>query len=74
MTKTEFSNFISKKLAPIRDKSSYMNASFDYFMKSGTANASFLDLMEDICTEYASKILNENKSGEKLLDEKIDNE
>lgn len=59
MNNSEFSEFASKKLAPLRHDG-FERASFKYFLESGTVNASFLQLLKELCDDYHAKILNEN--------------
>lgn len=62
MNNSEFSEFASKKLAPLRHDG-FERASFKYFLESGTVNASFLQLIKELCDEYHEKILNGNILG-----------
>ena len=68
MNNIEFSEFASKKLAPLRHDG-FERASFKYFLESGTVNASFLQLIKELCDEYHEKILNGNilESSESFL-------
>lgn len=58
MNNSEFSQLASKKLAPLRHDG-FERASFKYFLESGTVNASFLQLIKELCDDYHAKILNE---------------
>lgn len=57
MDNREFSELASKKLAPLRHDG-FERASFKYFLESGTVNASFLQLIKELCDDYHEKILN----------------